>query len=338
MFRLSSRSLLLAAACCTCGAAAAKTRPPTTYTYVTIAAPSSLQTSPVAINTAGTVVGAWYDFSFTEHGFVYKDGTFTSFDYPNATGTSPEGISPSGTVVGSYTDSNYVTHGFTYEVNAAGKPVFKSYDFPGGSTTSLAGVVPGGKLFGVTLGAGNTQELFSLVKNQYTVLLNTNTPIPLGFSSNGMVAGEFAGASFGDPTTAFVYSGGTTTTIPLPPNETSAVAYGVNAKGTVVGFAENANFVYSGFVYSNGTVSTFTQPGQASGYLTGINNKGVMTGVAFDSNFNETAYTYYDGVFSPLTVPGGSGTGSTAINAAGQVLGYTNGDSGPVVFVATPVP
>ena len=46
------------------------------------------------------------------HGFLLKNGSFTSFDVPTAAGTVPFGINDRGLIVGGYTDANFQVHGF----------------------------------------------------------------------------------------------------------------------------------------------------------------------------------------------------------------------------------
>jgi hypothetical protein len=293
----------------------------------------------VAQDDDGTVLGQWYDQEFNEHGFIYKDGTYTSIDYPGAQSTFPSAITPAGLVVGGYLDSNYAEHGFEYSVTAKGKAVYTAINVPGGNNTIMSAAAPGGKLFGTTQGAGNATELFSYVQKTFTILLSTNTPIPTSASGNGIVAGYFAGSTYPSPTTAFTYAGGITTTLPVPSGQVSTIAYGVNNAGTVVGETVNSSYVDGGFVYSsNGTMTALNPPGAASSYLTAINNKGTITGIAYDKNYNQTAYSYIDGVFSPIAPPGGAAPGAQSINASGQVLGSYYGPDGAEAYLATPVP
>jgi hypothetical protein len=46
------------------------------------------------------------------HGFVLRQGTFTSFDVPGAAGTVPFGNNDLGVIVGGYLDANLGVHGF----------------------------------------------------------------------------------------------------------------------------------------------------------------------------------------------------------------------------------
>jgi hypothetical protein len=46
------------------------------------------------------------------HGFVYRNGTFSSFDFPGAIATLNQGINPRGVVVGIYMDRAGRRHGF----------------------------------------------------------------------------------------------------------------------------------------------------------------------------------------------------------------------------------
>ncbi len=75
----------------------------------------SLETAPLAINAAGTIVGV-YTTSNGVHGFLRKpDGTIKRLDDPDAKGsTRPESINDKGVVAGNFTDAAGLTHGFVW--------------------------------------------------------------------------------------------------------------------------------------------------------------------------------------------------------------------------------
>jgi hypothetical protein len=47
-----------------------------------------------------------------DHGFIYRNGTFTSFDFPSAQATTKCGVNPQGDIVGTYTNESNRGHGF----------------------------------------------------------------------------------------------------------------------------------------------------------------------------------------------------------------------------------
>jgi len=328
---------LLASAMCLITAAASAASAQYTYTDITI--PGSLQLSAVAINSKGTVLGAWYDQTFTEHGFYFKDGAVTSFDYPNAVETIPTGINAAGEIVGGYLDQNYTEHGFILKVSATGTQTFTSVDYAGSPSFSFTGIDLKGTIYGDAAGDANAQLLVSYAKKSFTTLLATNNPTLYGVSPSGNLSGAYfvyPSGGFIPNLQAFVDVGGTATTIPLP-NAVNSLAYSVNNAGAAVGYQANASNVSTGFIYAGGVVTTVTAPGAASTYLTGINDHGLAVGYALDSSYNETSFTYAKGKFNPISVPGGSATGAYAINDAGQIIGTYYDANGQEVFLATPV-
>jgi hypothetical protein len=70
----------------------------------------ALQTAVNGINAAGDIVGSYIDGAKRQHGFVMKNGRYTTLDVPGSfggvTGTLPtvaNGINPAGDIVGTYT-------------------------------------------------------------------------------------------------------------------------------------------------------------------------------------------------------------------------------------------
>jgi hypothetical protein len=98
-------------------------------------------TIPIAIDTAGDVVGSYIDSNNADHAFLRTaDGTITEFDAPGASpapyrGTSAMGINDGGQIVGFYTtgtpgDGTSTYHGFLRAANGT----FTTIDAPGAGT------------------------------------------------------------------------------------------------------------------------------------------------------------------------------------------------------------
>lgn len=88
---------------------------------------------PHAINDSNVVVGYFYDPSqpsFTNHGFILKDGTATELDFPAANdhGTELNGINDAGIVTGYWLDQHHRSHAFRYDMSTA---TFTSLHPPG---------------------------------------------------------------------------------------------------------------------------------------------------------------------------------------------------------------
>jgi uncharacterized membrane protein len=327
---------LLASAFCLFAAAAAAA--PRTYIYTDIAIPG-FGVYPTAITANGTVLGNYYDTSFTEHGFIYQNGKITSFDPPNSIGTAPAGIDSRGEIIGSYFDQNYTQHGFILTISSTGVQKFTSVDYAGSPNFAFTGIDNAGLLFGDAAGPDNAQLLVTYAKKTFTTLIATNNPTLYHVSGKGNLSGAYAiypPGQFYPNLAAFVDIAGTQTQINLP-NSVNSVAYAINNAGSAVGYTSTASGAETGFIFANGTVTSVIAPGSANSYLTGINDAGLIVGVAFDASYNETSYVYFKGKFTPISMPGGTNTGAFAINDPGQIIGTYNDANGQEVFLATPV-
>lgn len=91
--------------------------------YTTIDPPNAKSTGGnggvLKISPNGTVVGSYTRFDdvptacgCASHGFIYRKGAFTTFDYPEAQATTHTGVNARGDVVGVYTDQSGRRHGF----------------------------------------------------------------------------------------------------------------------------------------------------------------------------------------------------------------------------------
>jgi probable HAF family extracellular repeat protein len=100
-------------------------------------------TSPSGINNVGQIVG-FYDDNNGRHGFLYSDGTFTSFDFPEAVVTLPFDINDNGQILGIFTTDT----GSGSFVLA--EDTFRTFDvpFPGVVLTQVSGINNEGQIVG----------------------------------------------------------------------------------------------------------------------------------------------------------------------------------------------
>jgi probable HAF family extracellular repeat protein len=122
----------------------------------------------------------------------------------------------------------------------------------------------------------------------------------------------------------------------------SAVAYGLNDSGQVVGSAVTADGSNHPFLYSNGTMTDLGTLGSPGGndwwnVATGINKSGTAVGTSYDALGNFLGFVWRNGKMTALGTLGGQWSQAFAINDKGQISGlaYTKGNASAHAFLLT---
>jgi probable HAF family extracellular repeat protein len=113
--------------------------------FSTIDVPFAGATSTAAqgINRFGAIVG-FYDDASGRHGFLFKNGEFTSIVFPGSSVTTLEDINDKGQIVGLYVDGNATLHSFMLDDG-----VFNTIDVPFTSVfTGVSGINDFGEFVG----------------------------------------------------------------------------------------------------------------------------------------------------------------------------------------------
>jgi hypothetical protein len=269
-------------------------------------------TKAYAINSAGTIAGAYHDSSGVWHGFVRTaGGTITEFSAAGAgtvpgQGTYAFGINTAGVITGLYLDVNWALHGFeraangtitTFDVLGAGTGVDQG---TGGFSINTAGVIAG-----YYVDANNVNHGFERAAD--------GTITTFDAPGAGTGAGQGTGGGF----------------------EISLnFDLGINTAGVITGYYVDASNVYHGFARTaSGTITTFNAPGAGTiagqGTIpSGINTAGTITGMYVDaSNVGHGFERVANGTITAFNAPGagtgaGQGTIPSGINTAGAITGY----------------
>jgi len=255
------------------------------------------------VNASGAVTGAYSNQTGVGHGFVYANGTFTSFDAPNA-GSSPQsgwfqgttgiGIDTAGDVAGVYADSNSAYHGF---FRSAANGTITALDDPNAPTTTTSrGTFPiaindNGQIAGFyTTGSGASSLyhgfLYSVSSKNYTEIDEPSAgtggsikpkegTIPFAINASGAVTGYYVDSS--SNTHGFIYSAGNYTSFDVPGDFSDGhsglvgtVPMSIDTAGDVIGSWTDSNLVRHGFVRSaSGTITTFDAPGATAAAQSG---------------------------------------------------------------------
>jgi hypothetical protein len=257
------------------------------------------QLFPTGINDAGEVVGDYQDIpngdGFVNAGFIFADGRYTSFGPTIVSGTTvsgyyPAAVNDAGEIAGYLIRMDGLRIPFTYEAG--------------------------------TLSTFGTINISGSFGNFYAT----------GINESGAVAGHYNGystAAFADEDTAFLYEGGTFTSLANPAAEDQDLTItGINDSNEIVGwFFDALTNTEQGLIYNDGTYTTLSGPGPDEGVeAMAINDSGEVVGIDYTpAGFDETAkgFIYNDDSYTTLTgPPGAAEVVPVAINNSGEVAGY----------------
>jgi probable HAF family extracellular repeat protein len=150
-------------------------------------------------------VGTYRTAGPVRHGFVWKNGVYTTFNVPNnhpMLGTVAFGINDRGQIVGDYVDTVAPNagkrRGFLLD-----NGVYTTFDFPGALLTVAEGINNAGTIVGAYVDAAQSQHGFVLSNGVYTkidvgVLNSINTAVN-SINAIGEIAGSYddAGGTHG---------------------------------------------------------------------------------------------------------------------------------------------
>ena len=292
-------------------------------------------TAGIGIDTAGDVVGIWFDSNNAYHGFFLQAGSTTpiDFDDPNETnpptsrGTFPMGINDNGQIVGTYSTGSYDTlslyHGFLCKLTGT-TCTFTEIDDPSAGIGSVSSYQKEGT-------------------------------VPMAINASGVVAGFYVDSSGNRH--GFIRSAagsyasfdapGATTNTGKGGSFTGTIPMSIDAAGDVVGSYTDSSGLRHGFILPAGstTATPFNAPGanttSQSGTFDGtfpsrIDATGsYITGIYTDSSGLGHGFVYYlpltdSGSFTAFTAPNQitstSGIpiqgGVLGVNASGTVVGF----------------
>jgi uncharacterized membrane protein len=280
------------------------------FTFTTVDVPNAVFTLARGIDSNGTVVGAYSDSSFVQHGFLRSPtGVFTvPIDFPSgsAVATLVLGIDPQGdTVVGVWL-TNTTGHAFVMTIASQ---TFVSFDFPGSSGSNAVGMNRSGEIAGNYLDSAGIQHGYSATYNFQSMSVccfqAINFPGAVltrleGLSDSGDIVGSYLGTDSKDH--AFLLSGGSFSTLKVPG---ASSALGINNTQQIAGVFRNTKPVLfvppedvtvllsifgssHGFLLApNGTFTVVNFPGPhaiATGIFA-INDSGAIAGVYMSPGF-----------------------------------------------------
>jgi uncharacterized membrane protein len=255
----------------------------TIYSYSSIDVPGATGTYAFGVNSAGQIVGSYFDSAGGYHGFVDSNGTFTTLNFPAAPdSTSLQGISATGDIVGYFDDP--AAPFFTLDAFLYSTGVFSVISVPGATNrwTVAFGISDNGQIVGTV--ETPADQGFVGADGVFTTFVypgSTGTDAH-GINDSGQTVGI---ANFSPRTsTGFIYTSGSFADINFPGIVDATNPWAINDAGQVVGFFVEDGSVL-GFLDTAGAFTRIIDPlGPKETRAYGINSYGEIVGNYYDSN------------------------------------------------------
>lgn len=250
------------------------------FDFTAIDVPGAVFTSASGINPRGDIVGNYTDGTGRTHGFLLRDGEFTTIDFRDAAGTvvagtGAAGIGPSGDIVGSYTvvgEPAVNSHG--YLLTQQGE--FVAVNYPGHTNTTLQRILPDGTILGCR---HDNDQMASM--NGVVITRSGSEEIGLFASmTNGATPDHRRIVGFyrdlaANRNSGFLIDDGEFTPLVVP-GSTGTSAWDMNPAGEIVGVYTKAGV--HGFVLRDEGYVTIDFPGATVTRVFGINARGDVVG------------------------------------------------------------
>ncbi len=274
-------------------------------TYISFDVPGSTFTSAMDINNGGAVVGFYTDSAGKTHGFLLKEGNFTTIDYPGAVRTAAMGINSQGDIVGvHYEDPTRIPNSIGAHGYLLQQGVFTPVDYPGKYGALPVRINDAGQIVGC----------------------NHDDDGPGGYMMADMHG--------------FLFSNGSYTQLSMP----DTMNYGVNADGSITaGMTQEGTdpaSAFHGYIASNDVVVRFDFPFSISTQVYDMSPTGdMLLGRYTDATKKAHGFLMWLGdsiatfgldpqgglpgpfEFVAIDYPGASATNASGFNSRGDVVG-----------------
>lgn len=266
-----------------------------TYRFEPLEVPGAATQSVPLVMSEGGLVGGWYDDANGKfHGFIHRDGEFTTIDAPDAADTFVVSVFDDGRFQGTLRDASGAVHGYLFA-----NDTWTLLDVPeAGVTTDIP--------FEVGTGLGTA-----------AFVMNTA----------GVVVGEYAtddGIGHG-----WIHDGSVYTTIDHPDASGSegpnTMLFAAADDGRVVGRVTRTGApLHKGFLLENGELTDIMHPDQGGFFGTqsnGITESGIITGVYSDADSKLHGFILENGAWTTVDYPGAAHSEIHYMDSAGNFTG-----------------
>jgi uncharacterized membrane protein len=249
------------------------------YSYLPVDYPDAVATTLSGINAQGDIVGSYRDSESTTHGFVLRDGVFTTIDIAGAAGTDARGINPAGDIVGGYWlpgEPAANIHGYVLRRDAT----LEYIDYPEQINTIPQRLLPDGTILGCYHGTDTMMSMFGMwMRDGITDATAQSASMHNGATPDlSVIAGLFTDLSEPAPRAAwgYVIENGVFTRFRVPGSNMTAV-WDVGPSGALVGVYRNAAGIH-GFLLEDGQYTSIDYPAATTTRAFGINAGGDIVG------------------------------------------------------------
>ena len=248
------------------------------YSYFPIVHSGASGTTAMGINARGDVVGGYVEGGIS-HGFLLRDGAFTTIDVPGAAGTDARGISPAGDIVGGYWmpgEPMVNIHGYLRHSDGT----LEYIDYPAQINTIPQRILPDGTILGCYHGSDMMMSMFGMwMRGATSNGIEQDASMTNGATPDmSIVAGLFTDLTEPAPRASwgFVIESGVFTRFRFPGSNLTSV-WDVGPAGALVGVYRNAAGTH-GFLREDGEYTTLDYPGATLTRAFGINASGDIVG------------------------------------------------------------
>lgn len=151
-------------------------------------APDAVSTEGSGINNFGTVVGTFFDEGGLAHGFIWRFGHSTVYDYPGAVRTRLNGLNDRGQIAGQWSDADRHQHGFVIDGSH-----LRAIEFPGATDSRATAINDRGQVIGFYNGDDGVWHGFIYSGGSYTALdyPGSSSTVPFGINNWGVIVGTY---------------------------------------------------------------------------------------------------------------------------------------------------
>ncbi len=253
------------------------------FALSSIDVPGAVFTEGEGINDRGDIVGLYRSTDGVTHGFLLRDGNFTSINNPGAAYTDARGINAQGDIVGSYhlpseNSDPFAIHGYLLSRNGQ----FSRIDFPGHPNVIAQRITSTGIVVGCYHDHDFMMSMHGFVMNRKNEFTGFSVPVSMhnGATPDGSA---FAGL-FTDSTGSHGYLVEEGQFHPFDvPGSTSTAAWDLNPEGDTVGQYGDSSGIHGFVRNAEGQFTSIDFPGSRNTQARGINARGDVVGWYVDS-------------------------------------------------------